>query len=337
MTDTDRSDVRAWARRELRGVCNVILPSFTRDLSGLNEAGVRHDVRRNVELGFRGTLLVSEVATTPDEYVRFVEVAADENQGQMLLIHHASFDTLEQNVHMVQEAERAGANLVLLSYPPSMYPRDEQDVYEYSRRMCDATNLGVILFPVPLWGFERVHPASISVDTLERLVDDCPNVVAVKAEGGLPSIGGFAHAWARLHERVVVTFPIEQHAIGLAALTGMQVIATSNTEYYADRVPTMMRLLAEDRVDDAMEIFWRISPARRANEAAGAIGTANVVQRMVWKYQAWLTGFNGGPLRMPTARIVDAQMRMLRQGLVDSGIPVTEDPDEAFFVGRTTA
>ena len=58
---------------------------------------------------------------------------------------------------------------------------------------------------------------------------------------------------------------------------------------------------------------------------------------MAWKYQAWLNGYNGGPLRMPTARLVSGQMKMLRAGLVNSDLPVTDSPDEEYWVGRTPA
>jgi 4-hydroxy-tetrahydrodipicolinate synthase len=61
---------------------------------------------------------------------------------------------------------------------------------------------------------------------------------------------------------------------------------------------------------------------------------AGILHRMVWKYQAWLNGFNGGPLRQPTMKIRDVHMRQLREGLKRSGLPVTEDPDKEFFVGR---
>ena len=63
--DYSRANAKEWAREHWRGVCNVIMPSFTSDLRQLNEKAIRHDVRRNIELGFWGTLLVSECGTTP--------------------------------------------------------------------------------------------------------------------------------------------------------------------------------------------------------------------------------------------------------------------------------
>jgi 4-hydroxy-tetrahydrodipicolinate synthase len=58
---------------------------------------------------------------------------------------------------------------------------------------------------------------------------------------------------------------------------------------------------------------------------------------MAWKYQAWLTGFNGGPLRMPTQRLVGAQMQAYRAGAEAAGLLTATEPDEQFFVGRNPA
>jgi len=44
---------------------------------------------------------------------------------------------------------------VLLSYPRNFYPESEQDIYDYTKAVCDATSLGIILFPMFLWGFSR--------------------------------------------------------------------------------------------------------------------------------------------------------------------------------------
>jgi 4-hydroxy-tetrahydrodipicolinate synthase len=338
MPEFSRTEARDWCRAQLRGVINVTIPTFTRDFSAVNEPAARHDVRRAADLGFLGTLVVSEAATTCEEYLNFASWVVDESPPGFVVTHHASFDTLELNIEMAQAAEAAGASLALLGYPPSFYPRSEDDVYEYTKAFCDATGLGVIIFPIPLWGFERLHPASMSGDLLERIVDECPTVVAIKAEGGFPSLGGFAEAWTRFSDRVLVTMPVEQHAIPLSTLVPMQLIATSNTEYYGSAVPRMLDMVLDGKLSEAMALFWQIDPARRANrDVANVTPQAKLIHRMAWKYQAWLSGFNGGPLRMPTMRLGPGQMAAFRKGLVDSGLDCTSEADEAFFVGRNPA
>lgn len=329
-----RSEARVWAREAMQGVFNVIIASYTADLSDLNEAGIRHDVRMQLRHGFAGFLAVSETALSVDEYVRFVEIAADEAAGEQLIIHHASFNTLEENIEVANRAAAAGAGLALLSYPPNFYPTSEDDIFQYAKAFTEAVDMAVMLFPVPLWGFERVHPSSISIDNLERHVDELETIVAVKAEGGHPALGGFTEAWNRLHERVVVTMPLEYLAIPLATVLPVQCIATSNTEYFGDVIPRALAMCREGKNDEAMRLYWQVDPARKANGLVSAFGSFNSVHRLAWKYQAWLTGYNGGPVRMPVPRINQSQMNAFRQGLIDSGVPVTDAPDTEYWTGR---
>ena len=66
-----------------------------------------------------------------------------------------------------------------------------------------------MLFPVPTWGFSRLHPAEKPVPLLRRLVDDCPNVVAIKAEGGMPFILGAIKVHREFQKEVVILSPLE--------------------------------------------------------------------------------------------------------------------------------
>ncbi len=333
-----KSEAREWARENLRGVANVVIPSYTQNLKGLNEKGIRHDIRLELEYGFKGTLLVSEVAITLDEYRQFFEWANDESKGRLLLIHHASFNDLEENIEAVKIAEANGAELILLSYPPNFYPETEQDIYDYTKAFCDATNLAVLLFPVPLWGFDRVHPSDIPATLIRRLIKDCPNVVAIKAEGGMPSIMGFVECHRLFSKDLIITCPLEHDMIALAQLAPIQFSGTSNTEYYGPMIPRIHKLLMEKQFDEATRLYWQLHPARKANAAANAYTPQTLfLHRMLWKFQGWLNGFNGGPMRRPTMRMNDGQMNALRQGLVRSGIEPTKDSNKAFFTGRNVA
>ena len=243
-----KSEARDWAKQHLLGVANVVIPSFSADLTRLNEKGIRHDIRRELELGFAGTLLVSEVAMSIDEYGQFFEWANDELKGRLMLIHHASFNTFEDNKLAVRHAERNGAELVLLSYPPNFWPKSAQDIFDYTKAICDATDLAILLFPMNLWGFSRIHPSDIEAAVIRRLLDSCPNIVAIKAEGGFPGIMGFVECYRLFGREVVVTCPIVHDMVPLAQLAPIQFTGTSNTEYYGSDGPAHFRSPAEARI-----------------------------------------------------------------------------------------
>lgn len=331
-----KDEARKWVRETLVGAVNCTIPSFSNDLTRINEAAIRHDTRLAIEHGFVGSLAVSEVSITLPEYIEFMRIMTAEAGNDLVIVHHASWNTLEQNIEAVQLAEKAGAEFVLLSYPPAFYPESEDDIYDYTRAICDATNLAVMLFPMFLWGFNsRVHPSDIPTSVMRRLIDDCPNVAAIKAEGGFPSIQSVIECHRLFGDEVVISMPIEGELIPLSQVMPLQLSATSDHEYWGPLIPQVMQHLRNGDYDAATEIYWRMHPARKAKGmVAQQMHGGFFINRYVWKFQGWLQGYNGGPLRMPTQRIHDPQMNALRKGLIDAGLSPSMEPFRDFFIGR---
>jgi 4-hydroxy-tetrahydrodipicolinate synthase len=331
-----KQDARAWARQHLVGCSGVTIPSYSADLKRLNEQGIRHDIGLAMEYGYSYTLLCSEVAITPEENAQFTAWARDTAGGRMGLFFHAAFGTLQENVEAVKLAEKAGADIVLLSYPPQFWPTSLQEIYDYTKAFCDATDLAVMLFPIPLWGFERVHPAGMPVEFVRRLLDDIPNIVAIKSEQGFPLVSGLCEMWHHFRDEVVISCPIEGDAIPMMSLMDLQFSGTSNTQWMGGYYPKAFELARKGNWEEAMQLFWQMAPARNANGAAAQTyaGGTGVLNRSMWKYQDWLAGFNGGPLRAPAMRVPDRLMKMLRQGLAASGVTPTSDADSQFIIGR---
>jgi 4-hydroxy-tetrahydrodipicolinate synthase len=194
-----------------------------------------------------------------------------------------------------------------------------------------------MLFAIPLWGFERVHPAGMSVDFVRHVLDTIPNVVAVKSEQGFPGIAGVCEMYHHFRDEVVISCPIESDAIPLLSLMDLQFSGTSNTHWMSGWYPRTFELARTGDWEQAMERYWQVQPARQAAGAASGAtaGGIGVINRTQWKYQEWLAGYNGGPLRQPSLRLPDRLMKGLRAGLRASGLPVTDDPDSEFLVGRT--
>lgn len=337
MSQYTRNEAREWARENFSGCTGCLLPTFKADLSAVNERAIRHDVALDKRFGISGLLIVSECGTTLDELKRVTDIVVDESGGELMTVAHAALPTLEQNIELVRYSESMGVDAVLVSYPLTFYPTREEQILEYTRALAESTNLAVIVFAMHLWNFRRFHPSHFSPDLIGRLIAEIPNVAAVKTEiGGGIGVSGIAQIFERYRDVVIITDPIEANAPAWAAAYGLQWIGTSNYEAYAGEVPRYFELLRAGRFEEAMDIYWQIHPIREAD--AEVIGEAsrgtNLVHRLCWKYQGWLNGFNGGPIRGPQMRLSDRQMKRMRAGLGSSGLSVTDSPDSDFFVGR---
>ncbi|MEP9380759.1 dihydrodipicolinate synthase family protein [Nocardioides sp. KR10-350] len=337
MADYSRGDARDWARENMKGICGCLLPTLSTSLRAVNEAAVRHDVRLSAGFGYWGTLLVPECGTTDDEMREVMDIAVDEAEKSgirtMLL---ASFPTLEVTKEMIGYAESVGVDMVMTSYPATFRPRSERDVYDFTRELCGASDLGVMLFAIHHWDFERLHPSGFSSQLIEDLVNDCETVVAIKNEVGRPGVGGQAEVFARFNDRVVVSDPFEENAPAWTSTYGMEFMGTANYEYFGRELVDYFDLLQDGDLDGAMKLYWKLQPARLAskNLTVQTMAGTNLVHRLMWKYKGWLNGFNGGPTRGPQARLLQSQMNTLRGALVQSGIAPAPGEDDDFFIGR---
>ena len=330
------AEARSWALDNLAGCCGCILPTFTNDLSTLNRLAIRHDVEMEREIGMSAVLVVSEGGTTMAEYREFLEIVTDA-AGDLLVVVQASQPGWDDMQTTIEWGAELGAELVLPSYPMTFHPTSLDELYDANKAMLDRSPLGVLLFAIDQWNFARLHPAAFPVELLERLIATCPMLVGIKNEIGLPYTGGMDDVFDRFGDEVVVTDPMESNAPIWVRHSGMRFMGTSNYEAFGPRIPRMLAALSEpDTWDEGMDLYWRNSPVRKANSAivSPVVAATGMVPRAVWKYQGWLLGFNGGPLRAPLARINDAQMRQLRKAAADAGLDVTADPDDRFWVGR---
>ena len=120
----------------------------------------------------------------------------------------------------------------------------------------------------------------------------------------------------------------------------MQWMGTSNFEAFGDCVPRYFALMQCDQWEEAMRLYWQIHPIRMTRLAdMASFAGANFIHRNSWKYQGWLNGFNGGPLRLPVMKITDAAAHRLRDAMIKAGtIPSDTSGDVGeFFVGRNPA
>src|SRR5699024_6387700 len=194
------TEARAWAREKFVGAAAVTHPSFTADFSQLNEDAIRHDVLRLKEMGYTGTLLVAEVNITPEENARMAAIARAAAGPDFGLVFHAIYGTLEQNIEAAKLGTKSGADRALLAYPASFWPTSLDEVFDYTNRFTEETQLATMLFPLPAWGFERIHPAGMPVAFVRRLIYELPNIVAFTTEQGYHCSTGLMATYPQLRD-----------------------------------------------------------------------------------------------------------------------------------------
>jgi 4-hydroxy-tetrahydrodipicolinate synthase len=327
-----RSEAKAWARQHYKGLDGIVSPSFTPNLSELDEDGIRHDVRRNIRQGMFSFLCQTEVcAMTFDERKRFLEIACDEAHGEVLVSMFTGIDSLEQDIELLKYFEKIGGTHTLLGWPGTFYPTSEDDIYWATRAVCDATNLAVDLWPKPKYDFARFHPSHFNPALIERL-SDIPNVVAIKAYLS-DGIGKYAEIQHRLGDKVLVASgEPEEWPITVAHYHQQWAGPGSYTTFDAEmttrpRVARMFELFELGKFDEAMTLYWELAPITLRARKVMSRGWLGM------KYTQWLTGGNGGMYRQPTSTLSQEEKQAMRAGVEEAGI-VARTPEEEFYVGR---
>jgi 4-hydroxy-tetrahydrodipicolinate synthase len=327
-----KSEAKQWAKKHYQGLIGNISPSFTPDLAELDEEGIRHDVRHHINKGMFSFLCETEgCAMTFEERKKFVEIACDEAKGKILVMIFTGIDTIERDIELLKHFEKVGGTHTLFGWPGMFYPRSEEDIYRATKKVCDATNLAIDLWPKPKFDFGRFHPSLFNPQLVERITD-IPNVVAVKTY-----LSDGTDKWAEIQHRVgdkvlvqsaeVNEWPItvakygQQHA-GPAAY----VIFDQSSEN--PRIVRLFNLFVKGEFLKAMDLYWELAPI-----TIGARNAAFQCYPLGIKYLQWLTGGNGGMLRQPTSVIFQRQKDAMRAGLKAAGITPRE-PEEEFYVGR---
>lgn len=329
-----RGEIKERARATWHGACNVTIASMTNDFKGLNARAIEHDVKLAAKHGFWGSLIASESGLTCDEYIRFMEIAKGAAPKDFALVAHLSFDTSEEVLRVAKAAETLGIEGALVNYPDWFRPKSAADIVGFTREIAERTDLALILFAVPTWGFRPLHPSHFPPEALAEMAR-FETAAALKYEANPPAMNtGFAHVRKLCGEHVIVECPLEHYVPGLIDAYGVQWIGTSSYESYGDRVPRWFKLLHDGKWDEGMELYWSYQPGRDAKTAFHAsFAGANLIHRVGWKYMSYLQGYAGGMLRMPHLRISPLQMRNLRQGMAASGFELPED-DAGFYLGR---
>ncbi len=330
-----KSEAKEWAKENFKGIENCLFPSFTPDLRNLDEKGIRHDVKECIKHGFFSTLLVPDAGTTKEEMKKFMEIAVDEAKGKIFISLWLSFNSFEDTLEMVKYAEGCGCDSALLGYPPYFYPKSEKEIYDFTERICNSTDLAINLYPSHKYNFERFHPSAFPPQLLNQMAD-IENVVGMKY--GTLSVAGFAEAQRLYGHKILVQDPSEANWPIWIEKYGMQWAGAGPYEYLQTpdnpRLTQYFNLMQKGDMNKGMELYWQLQPARAIwMERLYPTLLQGTYHYPEWKYMGWLVGFNGGPLRLPVHRLYEHIKERYRASLRAIGITPRE-PDEEFYVGK---
>jgi 4-hydroxy-tetrahydrodipicolinate synthase len=113
-----KTEAKQWAKEKLKRLEGFIFASFTPDLSGLDEEGIRWDVQYLIANQLSCMLCAVETsAMTFEERKQFVEIVCDEAKDKIHVSMNVLQGTVEEDVEMMHHFEKDGGTFILLGHP----------------------------------------------------------------------------------------------------------------------------------------------------------------------------------------------------------------------------
>src|ERR671920_64314 len=143
----------------------------------VDEAAFRAFINWQIEEGTSGLVPVGTTGESPTlshkEHDRVIEICVDEVKGRVPVIAGAGSNSTAEAIAFAQNAEKVGADAVLIVTPYYNKPTQE-GLYQHFKAINDAVGIPIIIYNIP--GRSVID---MSVETMARLFE-LKNIVGVK-------------------------------------------------------------------------------------------------------------------------------------------------------------
>ncbi|MBJ43730.1 MAG: dihydrodipicolinate synthase family protein [Planctomycetaceae bacterium] len=223
--------------------------------SRINEDELRRYVDWLIDRGVHGLYPNGStgefVRFTPEERRRIVEIIADQAGGRVPILAGAAEANTGETIRACEHYAGLGVRAVAI-VSPFYYRLSPEGVYAYFKEIADHSPVDITLYNIPMFA------SPIDVDTIKRLAQECPRIVAIKdSSGDVPNM-------MRMISAVQPDRPDFSFLTGWeAALMPMLIVGCDGgTNATSGIVPEVTRrlydLTMERKLDEARDLQFRL-------------------------------------------------------------------------------
>src|SRR6266436_3140065 len=150
----------------------------------IDELALAKLIKTQIDGGIDGNVPTGTTGESPtldyEEHIRVIELSVKFAERKIKVLAGSGGNSTREAIHLTSEAEKAGADGSLQVAPYYNKPTQE-GLFQHFREVARHTRLPILLYSIPgRCGIE------IGVDTIQRLVGTCKNIVGIKEAGGNP-------------------------------------------------------------------------------------------------------------------------------------------------------
>lgn len=240
---------------------------------------------------------------THEEHLEVIRYCVKTVAGRVPVVAGTGSNCTETAVYLSQEAEKAGADGLLLVSP--YYNKATQNgLYAHFKTIADAVKLPVILYNVPSRTGCNILP-----ETIVRLCRDVENIVGVKEASG--NISQIAHLAALADGDVDIYSGNDDQIVPVMSLGGLGVISV-----LSNVAPAQTHEICQRYLDGDVKESCRLQ-LRAMNLCSALFCEVNPIPV---KKALNFMGMDAGTLRMPLCEMEPANAERLRKAMEEYGI-----------------
>ena len=287
------------------GLSVALVTPFSGDGS-LNEAMLRSLIDFHVQSGTDCVVPVGTTGESPtlthDEHERVIALACEHAAGRVRVMAGTGSNSTAEAIRLTRAAKLAGADGALMVAP--YYNKPTQDgFFQHFRAVAEHVDLPIVLYNIPGRTAKNMEP-----ETICRIADTCPSVVAIKeSTGSMDQASQILSA-----SELTVLSGDDSLTLPLLALGATGVVSVAGNIVPAD-VKAMLTAFAAGDTAAAMQWHHRLFPLCR--DMLG-LSTNPIPVKAAMR----LLGRECGDVRLPLTPLSDAQVSALRTTLQRYGL-----------------
>ncbi|MEO0077436.1 MAG: 4-hydroxy-tetrahydrodipicolinate synthase [candidate division WOR-3 bacterium] len=291
----------------LQGCITALVSPFRR--GRLDIAGLKRNVSFQIRNRVSGLLVAGSTGESPNltesEWERLLATVREQAGSKVVVIAGAGTNSTSKSVRQVRRAERLSADAVLVVAPYYNKPSQE-GLYRHFRTIAEATALPIIVYNIPPRSVVNILPA-----TIERLAQDCDNIVAVKEASG--SLDQCSEIIGRCGDRITVLSGDDSLTLPILSVGGKGVISVASNIVPLDIVK-LIEYYSSGKIELAQGLHRKLFPLIKVLFIEANPTPVKAAMNLL--------GMAAGEPRLPLVPPTSEHQELIRQALIDYGLPV---------------
>lgn len=272
----------------------------------LNEDMLCQLVDFHVDAGTNCIVPVGTTGESPtlshEEHDRVIEVTCKAAAGRIKVMAGTGSNSTEEAICMTQHAKEVGADGSLQVAPYYNKPTQE-GFFQHYKAIADAVDIPHVLYNIPGRAAKNIDP-----DTVCRISEACPNVVAVKDATG--ALDQASHIYSS--SDLTILSGDDSMTLPLMSIGGSGVISVVGNMIPQDMLALVAAFNDGDQAK-ALELHHKLFPLCR-----DMLGLST--NPIPIKTAMGLVGKDCGPLRLPMTALTDSELESLKVTLANYGL-----------------